>query len=192
MTTSRKQIRVLMFGVTLALLAGIALTASAAQEQAGMLTVTGTVTVNGKPAATGDLIATGSEIKTAKGSSAVVSLGKLGRIEAQASTTILLRYDEKATTHTPASISILLREGLLKLSTDGITFNIETGVTSTRPKERTEATDLTVENNCGVTSVSVTKGNVEFRYGHTVKQIAAGGQDTAGQTKPGCTPSRNH
>jgi 2-keto-4-pentenoate hydratase len=48
----------------------------------GELTVTGKVRVNGQPAATGDIVSSGSTVETAKGSSAVVNLGKLGRVEA--------------------------------------------------------------------------------------------------------------
>jgi hypothetical protein len=35
----------------------------------------------------------------------------------------------------------------------------------------------------------VKKGTVELRAGSTVKQIAAGNQDTAGTATPGCTPA---
>jgi hypothetical protein len=46
-----------------------------------------------------------------------------------------------------------------------------------------------VDTSCGNTFVSVKKGQVELRAGSTVKQIAAGNQDTAGQGRPGCTPA---
>ncbi len=193
-TTNTRKIRILMFCLTLAFLAGmshLALPAAGAQEQVGLLTVTGMVKVNGKFAATGDIVASGSEVQTAKGSSAVVSLGKLGGVEALPSTTMKLRYDETSTTHTPASISILLGDGSIRVSTEGIAFNVETGMTSTRPSVRTQQNEFTVDTTCGITLVSVAKGKVELRARNSVKQIAAGGQDTAGQAKPGCTPSRN-
>ncbi len=46
-----------------------------------------------------------------------------------------------------------------------------------------------VDVECGNTVVSTQAGRVELRAGSTVKQIAAGGQDTAGQATPGtrCT-----
>jgi hypothetical protein len=53
--------------------------------------------------------------------------------------------------------------------------------------------ESTVDTSCGNTLVSVKKGSVELRAGGTVKQIAAGSQDSAGTARPGCTPgsSRN-
>jgi ferric-dicitrate binding protein FerR (iron transport regulator) len=195
MSTNAGKIRTLMFCLTLAFLAGmsyLALPAAGAQEQLGMLTVTGTVRVDGKPVATGDIIATGSELQTEQGSSAVIILGKLGRVEALASTSVKLRYDETPTTHTPASVAILLGDGSIRVSTgEGIRFNIEAGVTSTRPTSRTEQSEFTIDTTCGKTLVSVAKGEVELRAGHRVKHILAGGQDTAGRAKPGCTSSRN-
>ena len=195
MTTNTRKIRTLMFCLTLAFLAGmsdLALPAAGAQEQVGLLTVTGMVTVNGKPTATGDIVASGSEVQTAKGSSAVVSLGKLGRVEALPSTTIKLRYDDASTTHNSAGIAILLGDGSVRVSTgEGTDFFVESGMTSTRPNLRKEQNVFTVDRTCGNTLVSVEKGKVELRDGKSVKKIAAGGQDTAGQAKPGCTPSRN-
>jgi hypothetical protein len=46
-----------------------------------------------------------------------------------------------------------------------------------------------VDVECGNTVVSTQSGRVELRAGNSVKQIAAGGQDTAGQATPGtrCT-----
>ena len=196
MTTNTRKIRILMFCLTLAFLVGmshLALPAAGAQEQVGLLTVTGMVTVNGKPAATGDIVASGSEVETAKGSSAVVSLGKLGRVEALPSTTMKLRYEYTSTTHTSASVSVLLGDGSVRVSTgDGIVCWVQSGMTATQPSVRgTGQNVFTVDTTCGNTLVSVEKGKVELRAWKSVKQIVAGGQDTAGQAKPGCTPSRN-
>jgi hypothetical protein len=196
MTTNTRKIRLLMFCLTLAFLVGMShlvLPAAGAQEQIGLLTVTGMVTVNGKPAATGDIIASGSEVETAKGSSAVVSLGKLGRVEALPSTTMKLRYDDTSTTHTSASVSILLGDGSVRVSTgEGIVCWVQSGMTATQPSVRGHGQNVfTVDSICGNTSVSVEKGKVELRAWKSLKQIAAGGQDTAGEAKPGCTPSRN-
>jgi ferric-dicitrate binding protein FerR (iron transport regulator) len=195
MRTNTRKIRILMFCLTPALLAGmsgLALPAAGAQEQVGLLTVTGMVRVNGKPAATGDIVPTGSEVQTAKGSSVDVNLGELGRVEALPSTTMKLRYDPISTTHNSASVAIVLGDGSVRVSTrEEIVFNIATGMTATRPSSRTQQNEFTVDTTCGNTLVSVAKGKVELRAGDSVKQIAAGGQDTAGQAKPGCTPSRN-
>lgn len=194
MTTTTRKIRTVMFCLTLALLAGLshpALPAAGAEEQVGLLTVTGTVRVNGKPAATGDIVRPGSEVQTAKGSSAVVSLGKLGRVEALPSTTMKLRYDINTTTHSFASIAILLDDGSVRVAAGEGMVNVESGLTATRASFGTEQKVFTVDRTCGNTLVSVAEGRVELRFGHNVKEIAAGGQDTAGQAIPGCTLSRN-
>ena len=181
-------------GLTLALLAGMShltLPAASAQEQTGLLTVTGMVKANGKPVATGDILVSGSEVQTTRGSSLVVGLGELGRVEALPSTTMKLRYLAMRTPHYFASVAIVLGDGSVRISNgEGIVFNVESGTTATRPSSRTQNV-FTVNNTCGITLVSVEKGKVELRVGDNVKQIAAGGQDTAGQAKPGCTPSRN-
>ena len=194
MTTSIRNIQILMFCLTLVFVGGMSRPTQASdtpEEQVGLLTVNGTVRVNGKPAATGDIVAAGSEVQTATGSSAVVSLGKLGRIEALPSTTMKLRYDIHTTSHASASIAILLGDGSIKVSAakEGM-VNVETRDTATRASLGAEKV-FTVDKTCGNTLVSVAEGKVELRFGHTVKQIAAGGQDTAGQAKPGCTLSRN-
>ena len=115
--------RSLAFALTLVLLTALALVAlpsARAQEQIGQLTVTGMVKVNGQPAATGDIVASGSTVETAKGSSAVVSLGKLGRVEALPETRMKLRYDD-------TSISILLAAGSVLVSTGpGVAATVNT------------------------------------------------------------------
>jgi len=195
MTINTGKIRTLIFCMTLVVLTGmshLALPATDVEEKLGQLTVTGVVTVNGKPAATGDIVAPGSEVQTAKESSAVVNLGKLGRVEALPSTTLKLRYDEKPTTHTLASIAILLGGGRVKVSGgEGMIVNVESGLTATRPSSRKEQSVFTVDRTCGNTLVSVEKGKVELRAGYTTKEIAAGSQDSAGQAIPGCTVARN-
>jgi hypothetical protein len=114
--------RFLALGLTLAFLAGavqVVLPGARAQEQMGQLTVTGKVRVNGQPAATGDIVASGSSVETAKGSSAVVSLGKLGRVEALPETRMKLSYDA-------ASISILLDTGNVRVWTgEGVAATIK-------------------------------------------------------------------
>ena len=123
MTTRFLSIRYLTLCLTLVLLAGSAqLVSPGVQAQdppVGQLTVTGQVKVNGQPAATGDIVSSGSTVETAKGSSAVVSLGKLGRVEAQAETRMKLRYDE--------NIFVLLDAGSVRVATGpGVTATVAT------------------------------------------------------------------
>ena len=113
--------RTLTLCLTLAFLAGltqIVLPRALADDPMGLLTVTGMVKVNGKPAATGDIVASGSSTETAKGSSAVVSLGKLGRVEALPETRMSLRW-------TDTSITVVLEAGSVIVSTgEGVSATI--------------------------------------------------------------------
>ena len=123
MITKTRSCRSLALCLTLAFLAGavqFALPSARAQDPVGQLTVTGMLKVNGKPAATGDIVASGSAVETAAHSSAVVSLGKLGRVEALPETRMKLRYDD-------SSISILLDTGSVRVQTGpGVTATITT------------------------------------------------------------------
>src|SRR6185295_16914041 len=158
-------------------------TSGQAQDQMGLLTVTGMVKVNGKPAATGDIVASGDAVQTAARSSAVVSLGKLGRVEALPESKANLSFDG-------SSIKVALESGRVRVSSGSGTA----ATISTRDGEAvadaTQANSFTVDTTCGDTLVSVQSVRVELRAGSTVKQIAAGGQDTAGTAKPG--PCRRH
>ncbi len=153
-------------------------------EAAGkLLQVKGTVQVNGTNALSGAPIASGSSITTRQNSSAVVSLGKLGRVEVLPDTTLQLDFSA-------ASVSVsMLDAGRVRISSSSnVTASVRTddgSVVSTGDQRN----EFVVDTKCGNTFVSVAKGKVELRAGSTVKQIAAGGQDTAGTATPGCTPA---
>lgn|SRR5678816_599733 len=104
--------RGLLIGIGLALvtLSLKASQVSASAEVVGVLTeVIGTVTLNGQPAATGDVVLSGSSLETEANSSAVVSLAKLGRVEALPDTTMNLRYDR-------SSILVVLDAGSVRVT----------------------------------------------------------------------------
>jgi ferric-dicitrate binding protein FerR (iron transport regulator) len=149
-----------------------------AQQASGELTTTGTVKVNGHEVGNGFAISTGSTATTAKGSSAVVSLGKLGRVEVFPSSSVNLDFDN-------GGIKVKLEAGRVRVSSgSGISASV-----STRDGEvvgdNTQENTFTVDIECGNTVVSTQSGKVELRAGGTVKQIAAGSQDSAGTAKPG-------
>ena len=156
----------------------VVMTRARAQDQMGQLTVTGMVKVNGKPAATGDIVASGDTVQTAAKSSAVVSLGKLGRVEAQAESKANLSFDG-------GSIKAALEAGRVRLSSSSGTAARVSTRDGEAVADATQENSFTVDTTCGDTLVSVQSGRVELRAGGTVKQIAAGGQDTAGTAKPG-------
>ena len=89
-------------------------------QQVGQLIVTGSVTVNDKRAITGTSVFTESRIAVAcaKGNSALVNLGRLGRIELTAGSKLVLRFTDglisgdllegKAVVSTPAGVKVAL------------------------------------------------------------------------------------
>lgn len=177
--------RLLKCCLTMLVAVGIHLTLQVANGQQGQtgptgdLSVVGEVSVNGTNAISGATVFSDSTVTTAKGSSAVVSLGKLGRVEVFPSTNMRLSFDG-------SSITIrMLSSGRVRVSSSsGIKANVSTkdGKISTADTRQNE---FTVNTECGNTAVSTQSGKVELRAGNSVKQIAAGGQDTAGQAKPG-------
>jgi len=151
----------------------------------GELSVSGQVTVNGTNAISGATIFSDSTVQTAKGSSAVVSLGKLGRVELLPDTTMKISFNESGITTT-------LDSGRTRVSTPaGVSAVVNTKDGSV-VADNTQANAFTVDTECGNTIVATQVGKVELRAGSAVKQIAAGSQDTAGQAAPGtrCTRLR--
>jgi ferric-dicitrate binding protein FerR (iron transport regulator) len=154
------------------------------QTSAQVTTVNGTVKLKQAdgtevPLTNGLKIASESTVTTGARSSAVVSLGKLGRVEVLPDTTMKLSYDDAGYT------VAMLSQGSVRLSSSSnATVNTNDGSITTNSRKRTE---FLVDTTCGDTLVSVSKGAVQLRAGETVKQIAAGNQDTAGTATPGCT-----
>lgn len=160
------------------------LTFQASQKNQGkLLQIEGQVTVNGTSAISGATVFSDSTVTTAARSSAVVSLGKLGRVEVLPQTTMKLNFGEE-------NVSLgMLEAGRVRISSSSnVTAKATTrdGEVNSTGNQRNE---FVVDTSCGNTFVSVKKGTVELRAGSTVKQIAAGNQDTAGTATPGCTPT---
>jgi hypothetical protein len=148
-----------------------------------LLQVKGTVQVNGANAVSGAPIASPSAITTRQNSSAVVSLGKLGRVEVLPDTTMKLQFAN-------SDVSVeMLDAGRVRISSSS---NVSASVTTkdgSVVSTGNQRNEFVVDTKCGNTFVAVAKGRVELRAGSSVKQIAAGGQDTAGTATPGCTPA---
>ena len=148
----------------------------------GDLSVVGEVTVNGTSAISGATVFSDSTVTTAARSSAVVSLGKLGRVEVLPQSTMKLSF-----TGTSITVSMLSAGRVRVSSSSGVAATTKTNdgqIVAKGPK----INKFTVDTSCGNTAVAVQSGRVELRAGSTVKQIAAGSQDSAGTARPGCTP----
>ena len=186
--TSRNWSRTpITLGLALAILCTYTMVGFAAPQQgqtgpAGDLSVVGEVSVNGTSAISGATVFSDSTITTAQNSSAVVSLGKLGRVELLPNSSLKLSFTE-------TGVSAMLDSGRVRVSSSsGVNATVTT-------KDGAAVADLNQPNvfmvdvECGNTQVSTQSGRVELRAGNSVKQIAAGGQDTAGTATPGtrCT-----
>jgi ferric-dicitrate binding protein FerR (iron transport regulator) len=175
---------------TLLVIAGLIVLAGAVQESHAQVTqVNGTVKLKQAdgtevPVTKGLRIGSEVTINAAKGSSAVVSLGKLGRVEVLPDTSMKLSYSDSSYT------VAMLSQGRVRLSTSsGVNATVTTEDGSIVSQQKTT---FFVDTTCGNTVVGVKKGAVELRAGSSVKQIAAGSQDTAGQAaRPGCKPLAN-
>jgi len=100
-------------------------------QQVGQMIVTGSVTVNEKRAITGTSIFTDSRIAVAcaKGNSAIVNLGRLGRIELTSGSKLMLRFSDgliggdllegKAVVNTPAGVKVAVNTPDGVISADG-------------------------------------------------------------------------
>src|ERR687884_598511 len=151
----------------------------------GELSVSGQVTVNGQSAISGATVFSDSTITTAQNSSAVVSLGKLGRVE-------LLPGSSARINFTDASVTVSLDAGRVRLSSSsGIAASVVTH-DGTAVADNAQANSFTVDVECGNTIVATQVGKVELRAGGNAKQIAAGQTGDAGTAQPGtrCTRLR--
>jgi hypothetical protein len=104
---------------------------AANSQQIGQLIVTGSVTINDKRAITGTTVFNESRIAVAcaKGSSALVNLGRLGRIELSAGSKLVLRFTDgliggelmegKAVVSAPAGVKVALNTPDGVYSADG-------------------------------------------------------------------------
>ena len=155
----------------------------ASKHTGKFIQIDGRVTVNGASAISGATVFSDSTITTAARSSAVVSLGKLGRVEVLPDSTMKLSFGD-------SNVKVsMLDAGRVRVSSSSNVNATATTKDATITATANQRNELIVDTSCGNTFVSVKKGTVELRAGDTVKQIAAGSQDTAGQARPGCTPA---
>ena len=155
---------------------------AATKDLTGEITVTGQVTVNGQTAVSNATIISGSTIVTGADSSAVISLGKAGRVEVLANSNLVLNFSDN-------SIVGILSSGKTRVSNAaGVATTITTRDT-TVIADVGQADNFLVEVECSHTHVDTTAGLVTMREGSTDKQIAAGTSATAGNlSQTGCKP----
>lgn len=148
----------------------------------GEITVVGQVTVNGQTAVSNSTIVSGSTIVTGADSSAVVSLGKTGRVEILADSSITLNFSDN-------SIIGILDSGKARVANAAGVAATVTTKNATVIADAGQADNFMVEVECSHTHVDTTTGLVTMREGTSDRQIAAGTSATAGNLEQtGCKP----
>jgi hypothetical protein len=181
-TWSRKSIAFCVAVAILSVYSMVALATPGQKAASGELSVSGQVTVNGQAAISGATVFSDSTITTAAGSSAVVSLGKLGRVELFPNTTVKLSFGE-------ANISGALAAGRVQVATTVGTSAIVTAKDGEAVANPAQAATFMVDVECGNMIVASQAGLVDLRAGGKTKPVAAGTSESAGTPQPGtrCT-----
>jgi len=152
------------------------------KDVSGEITVTGQVTVNGQAAVSNSTILSGAVIHTASGSSAVVSLGKLGRVEVQADTTVTLNFTDNV-------IVAMMDLGKVRVTNSVGVATTVTTKNATFLGDSAQANNYIVEAECSHSHVDTSAGVVTMRQGSADKQVVAGTNATAGNlVQTGCKP----
>jgi hypothetical protein len=157
-------------------------TMAAPGDITGQITVTGQVTVNGQAAVSNSTIASGAIVTTGANSSAVVSLGKLGRVEVSGDSSVTLKFSE-------GSIIAMMSTGKVRVSNNSGVATTVTTKDATVIGDVGQANSFAVEVECSHTHVDTGSGLVTMREGTSDKQVAAGTTATAGNmSQAGCKP----
>jgi hypothetical protein len=154
----------------------------------GEITVSGQVTVNGQAVASSSTITSGSTIVTGTNSTAIVSLGKNGRVEVLGDSSITLKFSGNSI------VSMLTAGKVLVSNSAGIATTVTTR-NATVIADAGQADSFSVdvgcsdEVRCTQTYVETSTGLVTLRNGSTDKQVAAGTNATYGNpSQTGCKP----
>ncbi len=148
----------------------------------GEISVSGQVTINGQPAVSNATVLSGSVISTGANSSAVVSLGKLGRIEVSSDSIMTLNFGTN-------NIIAVVDAGKVRVSSSVGTATTATTKNATFIADSAQANNFGLEVECSHTHVDTTSGLVTMREGSSDKQVAAGSTAVAGNLmQTGCKP----
>jgi hypothetical protein len=157
---------------------------AAPKDTTAEISVTGQVTVNGNPITVNTTIASDSTITTGANSSAVVSLGKLGRVELQGDSSVKLTFSGN-------SIVSVLNAGKVRVSNaSGVAATVTTKDAAI-VGDTGQANTFEVEVECSHTHANTIAGLVTMRSGSTDKPVAAGADSIAGNMEQtGCQPCK--
>jgi hypothetical protein len=146
------------------------------------ISVTGNVTVNGQSMVSNATLISGSTIVTAAGSSAVVGLGKNGRIEVLENSNLVLNFGA-------SNIVGIISSGKVRVSNAAGVATTFTSKDATVIADASQANSFTIDVECAHTHVDTASGSVTVREGTTDRQVAAGSSVIAGNmAQTGCEP----
>jgi len=155
---------------------------AAPKDITGDITVSGQVTVNGQAIVSNSTVVSGSSIVTGDNSTAVISLGKTGRVELLANSSIKLNFSD-------TGITGILSEGKARVSNAAGVATTVTTKDSAIIADAGQANSFSVEVECSHTHVDTISGLVTMRSGTNDKQVAAGTDAVAGNlSQTGCQP----
>ena len=151
-------------------------------DTSGVITVTGQVMVNGQPAVSNSTIMSGATVTTARGSSATVSLGKLGRIEVQEDSSLSLRFSD-------SDVIAMLDLGTVRVSANSGIGSTVTTKNATFVGDAGQADNFVVLAECSHSHVDTTSGVVTMKQVGNSQQVVAGTTAVAGNlVQTGCKP----
>lgn len=179
---TRKSLAIL---TTFAVWSVFTMVASAApKDVSAELSVSGQVTVNGNAMTVNTTIGSDSTVATGANSSAVVSIGKLGRVELQADSSVQLKFSD-------GSIVAILSAGKVRVSNaPGVAATVTTKDAAIIG-DPGQANTFDVEVECSHTHADTVTGLVTMRSGNSDKQVAAGSGSIAGNMEQtGCQPCK--
>jgi hypothetical protein len=146
------------------------------------ISVTGQVTVNGQAAVSNSTILSGSTIVTGTDASAVVSLGKTGRIEVMSDSNLSLQFSDN-------SIVGVISSGKVRVTNAAGVSATMTSKDAVAIADAGQSNTFVVEVECSHTHVDTMAGVVTMREGTNDKQVVAGTTATAGNlAQTGCQP----
>lgn len=155
---------------------------AAPKDITGDITVSGQVTVNGQAIVSNSTVVSGSSIVTGDNSTAVISLGKTGRVELLANSNITLKFND-------TGITGILSEGKARISNAAGVATTVTTKDAAVLADSGQANSFAVEVECSHTHVDTISGLVTMRSGTNDKQVAAGTDAVAGNlSQTGCKP----
>lgn len=174
----------LMFAVgglyTMVTGSALAQSAGTAKRSAGELSVNGAVTINGTSAISGATVFSESRIRTAANSTAIINLGRLGRLHLGPESEMTVRFSDgalggsltagRAVANAPVGVAVSI------VTADGVAES-----------KGGKAASLAVDVTCGNTRVMAGRGDATLTAAGRVETVAVGQETAAGQAKGTCT-----